>query len=535
MSGELIWILAAGIAWGSVLSARRLIHYFQLESYQFPGFFRSITRNLLRALLPGVVMTAASGVLMYIFTHLYPTAAGISVWIIALAYAVGMILGGLWWNALEKKTALKKDLKFTPRIKRLYGTAAVVFFLLAMVLAHFLNASLSLVLFPLFLPIWVAAAGLIAWPVEKLISELYFRDAQRILNQVPGLIRIGITGSYGKTTVKVILGTLLAEKYQTLVTRASFNTPMGITREIRESLQPTHQVFVAEMGARHVGDIKELVRLVHPTIGVISSVGPQHLETFHTLDRIKRTKYELIEGLPENGVAFFPDDNGICFTYYQQTRREKILAALDQFHGPDVWAENIQEDTTGSSFDLCTKAERITCHTKLWGRHNIQNIVLAASVALHLGVSMTAVRRGIEKLQPVEHRLQTTTYGNGITIIDDAFNSNPQGAEAALQVLKKFTGKRYIVTPGMVELGKEEETLNHKFGHSMASCADVAVLVGKKRTMPIQRGLLEAGFNAGNMHVVDSLDQARKVVGQLVKSGDVVLFENDLPDQYSEK
>lgn len=140
--------------------------------------------------------------------------------------------------------------------------------------------------------------------VEKLISEMYFRDAQRKLRERPDLIKIGITGSYGKTSVKFILGTLLQEKYQTLVTPASFNTPMGVTRIIREKLRPAHQVFVAEMGARHVGDIREMCRLVHPTLGVLTSVGPQHLDTFKTLERIKQTKYELMEAIPQDGCCF---------------------------------------------------------------------------------------------------------------------------------------------------------------------------------------------------------------------------------------
>ena len=159
-------------------------------------------------------------------------------------------------------------------------------------------------LLPLLLPLWVALGGLLAWPIEKLVSEMYFRDAQKKLAARPDIIKIGITGSYGKTSVKFILGTILQEKYQTLITPSSFNTPMGVTKIIRERLTPATQVFVAEMGARHVGDIKELCRLVHPRYGVLTSVGPQHLDTFHTLERIKNTKYELMDAVPADGCCF---------------------------------------------------------------------------------------------------------------------------------------------------------------------------------------------------------------------------------------
>ena len=532
MESALIWLLAAGVAWGTLLSARRLIHYFQLESYQFPGYFRTVWRNLLRAMMPGVVMTVTASALLYVLLQLVPSAKGWMVIVLTFAHFLGMLIGGFWWGALERTPPAKKPLVVTPRVKRLFVTAAILFPLVAYGSQALIGTLWGMVLFPLFLPLWVALAGLLAWPVEKLVSELYFRDAQRILNQVSGLIRIGITGSYGKTSVKAILNTLLSEKYQTLVTRESFNTPMGVTREIREKLLPTHQVFVAEMGARHVGDIRELVRLVHPTIGVISSVGPQHLDTFHTLERIRRTKYELIDGLPADGVAFFPDDGGICLEYYHRTDKHKVLAAVHGDHHPDVWAEDIQADRQGSTFLLCTADQRIPCQTRLLGMHNIQNVVLAASVALHLGISMAAVARGIGKLQPVTHRLELLPDRGGITVIDDAFNSNPKGAEAALQVLKGFSGKRIIVTPGMVELGKDEATHNRQFGQSMAACVDVAILVGKKHTQPIVAGLQDAGFPQDHLHVVSSLDEARLLLGKIAAPGDVVLFENDLPDNY---
>ena len=143
--------------------------------------------------------------------------------------------------------------------------------------------SAFILFFPVLLPVWIALCGLLAWPLEQLISELYFRDAQRILKERNDLIRIGITGSWGKTSVKFILGTILEERFHTLVTPASFNTPMGVTKVIRSAIEPGHRVFIAEMGARHVGDIKEMCRLVHPQIGILTSVGPQHLDTFKTI------------------------------------------------------------------------------------------------------------------------------------------------------------------------------------------------------------------------------------------------------------
>ncbi len=513
-----------------MLSCRGLVHYFQLESYQFPGFFRTLLRNVRRAVLPGAVVTAVGLVCMLVFE-----AEMKQFWPGVIITALAILGTGVWVRGTFRDEHAKKKLVYTARIKRLYAVAGVLWLALLVVLALVSPWLVwPMVLFPLLLPLWVALAGLLAWPIEKLISEMYFRDAQRILGQRPDLIKIGITGSYGKTSVKFILGTLLSEKYQTLVTPSSFNTPMGVTKIIRTKLLPAHQVFVAEMGARHVGDIKEMCRLVHPTYGVLTSVGPQHLDTFKTIDRIKSTKYELMDALPESGCCFFPDDGAICRELYDRTTKEKRLCSLAGGPDADVWAEQIRVSPAGSSFELCTREGRVSCETRLLGEHNIQNVLLAATVCLRLGLTLRQIARGIAKLEPVEHRLQLLSNPGGMTIIDDAFNSNPRGAEAALKVLAQFPERRIIITPGMVELGEKEADFNRAFGEKMAGSVDIAILVGKKHTKPIAEGLLAAGFDEASLHPVSSLDEATALLGQLGRAGDTVLFENDLPDHYAE-
>ncbi|MBQ8312619.1 MAG: UDP-N-acetylmuramoyl-tripeptide--D-alanyl-D-alanine ligase [Clostridia bacterium] len=516
-------LYALAVAAACLLASRGLIHYFQLESYQFPGYFRTLKRNWKNALLPGLLLTVVLLAVGFFLRNADSAVLRVLVTLCALLITLGAIGH---FDLLNVKKA-KKPLVFTPRVKRLYAVAAVVYFLICWVLPF--NWT-----FPLLLPLWVALAGLLAWPIEKLISEMYFRDAQRMLKARPDLIKIGITGSYGKTSVKFILGTMLSEKYQTLVTPSSFNTPMGVTKIIRTKLQPAHQVFVAEMGARHVGDIKEMCRLVHPTYGVLTSVGPQHLDTFKTIDRIKKTKYELMDAIPEGGCCFFPDDGAICRELFDKTTKTKRLCCLNGNGTADVWAEDVTVSPAGSHFMLCTKDGSIACETKLLGEHNIQNILLAATVCLHLGLTLRQISRGIARLSPVEHRLQLIP-STGVTIIDDAFNSNPRGAEAALKVIREFPGRRIIITPGMVELGEGEDEFNRVFGRKMADCVDVAILVGVKHTQPIAEGLKEAGFGEGNIHPVRSLDEAAALLRQIGRPGDVALFENDLPDNYSEQ
>ena len=541
------WLWTVCCPLGCLLAARKLIHWFQLESYQFPGYFRTLRRMGPRAWIPGAVMAAGTFACFLMEKALLaavPHGAGSEAFFLYPGCALwAAALGWMLYRRAARQPE-KKKLVFTPRIKRLYGVCIAVWCLLCflwqgltyrMIPGEAELARLALLCaFALALPLWVALGGLLAWPIEKAISEMYFRDAQRILREHPDLIRIGITGSWGKTSVKFILGTLLSERFPTLVTPASFNTPMGVTKVIRTRLEPGHRVFVAEMGARHVGDIREMCRLVHPTIGLLTSVGPQHLDTFHTQERITRTKYELIDAIPPDGSCFFADDDGIVTGLWEKTEKDKTLTGMDPDRD-DVWAEELQVSPRGSRFLLCHGEEKIPCETELLGELNIRNILLCAGVCLKLGMTGKEIARGIRKLRPVEHRLELKRNPGGITVLDDAFNSNIRGAEQAFRVLKEFPGKRIIITPGMVELGERETEMNRRFGGMMADCCDEAVLVGRKRAEAIRAGLREKGFPERGIHTVGNLGEAAELLKTLAGAGDTLLFENDLPDNYSEE
>ena len=532
-------ILCIGITAGCLLAGRILLHYFQLESYQFPGYFRTVRRNLLKAILPGICMMILLIAVLIISNASMQSAAVKTIWVSAAALV--MTAGGLFAGKLFSEKNAKKKFVYTPRVKRLYAVSFVLLTIILILAAgavsskdlHGRLAQAFILVFPALLPLWVALCGLTAWPIEKLISEMYFRDAQAILRKHPDLIRIGITGSWGKTSVKFILGTILEEKYHTLVTPASYNTPMGVTKVIRTKLEPGHRIFIAEMGARHVGDIKEMCRLVHPQIGVITSVGPQHLDTFKTVERVAATKYELIQALPDDGTAFFADDGGICRELYIQTKKEKHLTGLDPDQD-EIWAEDISYSPEGCTFRLCRKDETIICHTNLLGELNILNILLCASVAIRLGMTMEQIARGISRIKPVEHRLQLIRHPGGLNVIDDAFNSNIRGAKQAFSVLKQFPKKRIVVTPGMVELGEQEYEMNRQFGAAMADCCDTAILIGKKRSSAIAEGIQAKGIPENNIHTVSSLADATELLKTIAHEGDTVLFENDLPDNYTE-
>ncbi len=419
---------------------------------------------------------------------------------------------------LPKTAGNKKPLNYTPRVKRLFVTTILS----------------NIILFPLLLfPAYGVYVG--AWlnqPLEEAIKNHYLNDAKRKLKKRNDLMKIGITGSFGKTSAKFFLHTILCEKFSVCTSPESFNTPMGLTRVVREHLQEHHQILIAEMGARYVGDIGELCDLIHPTIGIVTALGPQHLETFGSMENLINTKYELIDSLPQDGLAVLNFENQYCKTFADRTKTKVLSFGFHE--GCDIYAKDITVTSIGSRFILCAGDEEITCKTKLLGKHNVLNILSASAVAHHLGLTLQEIARGIAKIEAVPHRLQILPTGNGITVIDDAFNSNPEGARVALEVLSSFEGRKIIITPGMIELGQREREENFLFGKNCAAVVDIALLIGKNRTAPIYEGLIRGGFDSNNIVVLNNLEEATAHLATLTRVGDVVLFENDLPDSYSE-
>jgi len=508
-----------------MLCARPFWHLLQLESYQLPGYGRALRRVGWREWFSGALLAMTN---LLLIGALFWSAFSGMILFVAWATLIDFAVAVFVYMRLRRRPT-KKKLVITPRLARLLWATLLVCVLgsLAAYIVHYMLA----LLWPLLTPAWVALAAWLVQPLEARVNKGFFQDAQRVLRGRPELIRIGITGSYGKTSVKFMLATLLGERFHVLTTPGSFNTPMGLARVIREQLAPEHQVFIAEMGARHVGDIRELCELVSPAIGLLTSVGPQHLETMGTIERVTETKYELIQSLPRDGAAFFGRNNEICERLYHRCPlSEKRLA------GERLRAEDVEVGPFGSRFALADgQGRRVLCQTKLLGAHNIDNLLLCAEAALHLGLTLEEMAAGIAKLQPVEHRLQLLDTGNGVIVIDDAFNSNPAGAKSALDVLRGFTtGRRIVITPGMVELGPQQDALNETFGRQMADSADIAILIGKRRAEPIIRGLEKGGFDPSNLHVVSTLDESTALLATLARPGDAVLYENDLPENYAE-
>ena len=493
-------------------------HMFQLNAYKPRVHLLWLRRNFLTGYLPrhGLALLAL------LTAFLGPVGAGLGGLIFFVATA--------WLN---RPRAAKKPLVFTGRIKRMMATnlilgAALLGLALALGGAWPAAASALLILAA---PLMMLAANTLNSPLEKGINQWYINDAKRILAGRPDLIVIGVTGSYGKTSTKHFLTKLLSSKYNVLMTPESYNTTLGVVRTIREQLKPIHQIFICEMGARDTGHIKEICDLVHPRHGVITSIGPQHLETFKTQENIINTKFELAEALPEDGVAFLNYDNE--FIRNRGYGRKKITYG-SRSEDCDYRATEVRVSSRGSSFSarLADGVAR-TFETRLIGAPNVENLIGAMAVADYLGVPADDLAISIRRLESVPHRLQLINRGQTL-IIDDAFSSNQNGAKAALEVLALFDGFKILATPGMVELGAAQDQYNHKFGVEAASVCDFVILAGARQTRSIWEGLKSAGYPEERIFVAESLAQIFEKINALDSGGrqKVVLLENDLPDNY---
>ncbi len=505
------------------------VHMLQQNGYKNKGQLKWLKENFSRQRFLCIYVLSAAAVIVF-GKHI------VSV-ITAVIFAIPVLLG----YVMQKKNNTKKKLVYTNRVKRLIacdlvfnGALVIVPFVFMMINGHAVWGasifSFILCILTVLQPVGLIFCNVLMKPIEKHVNNGFIKDAKKRLASNPGLKVIGVTGSYGKTSIKFFLKELLSEKYNVLATPESFNTPMGVVRTIRESLKPTHEIFICEMGAKHVGDIKEICDIVNPAHGIITSVGPQHLETFKTIDNVRKTKFELADALPQDAKLFINGDS-------EEARkgaegRNVIFYGIDTKDG--YYAKDIKLSPLGTDFTVVTPdGEQESFHMRLIGALNALNVLGAITVAHSFGVELSELKVPVRRIVPVTHRMELREHG-AFTIIDDAYNSNPVGSRAAVETLKDFDGVRILITPGMVELGSREDELHYKFGTYAAPCCDYILLVNRYRTGEIKRGALDHGFPEERLFEFDKFSEAMNYACTKINEEGhrFILLENDLPDAF---
>lgn len=530
-------IAVAGLA-GAVSAGYRALHVLQLEGYRIERYLRHSREGLSAGSFAETgVATATLAVALALAAFGVP---GTDLIVAAVALGEAALLGWLIWTRPSKKPIV-----LTARMYRIIAmTGALVFVLVALkvwgvglfrlttgptsaaVTYYALAAALTLLM-----PLVCVAALVVLEPIEATLRRGFVDKARARLAAVSPIV-IGVAGSYGKTTTKAALAAVLSAKYRVLATPESYNTLLGVTRTINELLADDTEVLIVEMGARHPGDIAEICDLVRPTIGVITRLGPQHLEYFKTEETIVRAKTELARALPADGIAIADADGISDFAPpLDWTARTVRVSAR-----PDSCAEAVLGDVVvsgeGTSFSVTrSDGSRIEAKTRLLGRHAAFNSALAVVAGLELGVDPIAIRTGLARLAPVTHRLEVVR-NDSVVVIDDAFSSNPEGFAAALEVLAAFPGRRILITPGMIELGVRSVAEHVAIARLAAEACDIVILVGRAYPSEFATALRDSGLPEDSLHTTASLAEATEVLGTLLAAGDVVLFENDLPDNF---
>lgn len=536
--------------------AKYFLHVFQQTGYKLNEYGQWIRANWDSKVLPWELGLYNIFILFAILPEkwlpIQITRSAITIFLFVFAF--------FWMGSVRryKTENIKKPLVFTSRVKRLLIPLIILssFFPilftyssftgkllypnlpLANYNAEFLAFDVVLLVFgwiggAILAPLWVALGGLIMRPFENRIHEGFKKQARRKLASMPHLKVIAITGSYGKTSTKFMVRDLLKERYSVCSTPGSYNTPMGICKVINNDLQSHHQILILEMGARYEGNIQELCDIAQPDIAIVTNVGVAHMETFGSKEIIAREKGKIVDNLATGGVAILNYDDALVASMGEN--RIDIQRIGVGLTSGDVVGSNIEYNTEGTQFSVSIDDSTERFQTKLLGAHNVQNMLLAIGAAFYFDIRLKTMAMAAKNIEPIEHRLELKKAGD-LFIIDDAFNSNPVGAKNAVEILGSFkSGRRIIITPGMVELGDLEEIENKLFGVAIGKAnLDLIILVGKERSIPIQDGIETVEGQWEKVRVVNSLFEANNILKEFAQPGDVVLYENDLPDVYNE-
>lgn len=510
------------------------LRYFQQEEYNTKRFINWYIKNKAFDRKGSIVSLIAIGLLCINFAYNF---------LIFLLYSIVLI--GIANSEADPRITGKITLKMTARAKRIFYTSllfALVTLISVIFILHtkynllafdFIQLFYLILLFQI-LPVFLLLSTILLSIDESRRRKVFINEAKEKLKLLNPYV-IGITGSYGKTSTKVVLAKLLETSLApTFAPPKSINTAMGITREIRERLEPFQKYAVIEMGAYLQGSIKKLCNLTPPKAGIITAVGLAHLERFKTPENVLLAKSELAQAIPADGILVCNGDNvGARKISELHTKATTKLYGLNKDSGYlDYLVTDLKFSNEGSTFKINFSGQSLDAFTKLSGRPNISNILASFALAHTLGANPELLLAAIRNLEPIDNRLEVRKMGH-YTQINDAYNSNPEGFAAALEVLEQLSGnQKILMTPGMIEFGDQEFELNKNIAKIAAKICSRVIIVGSTNKKALEEGLLEGGFARGNIIFAENRTKAFEFLTPLIQAYDIVLIENDLLDLY---
>ena len=518
-------------------AAKRLMtymHAFQQEEYDNERFMKWMLRHIVFDKRLTIFILAISA------TSIFVTPLFVSF----LTFSAFTVIA---YTEKDPRKEAKKKLVLTQRVKRTLAPAIIMLAILGVI--PFFTGVIAWLICIQLVPFVLILSNIMLMRSEEKIQQSFLDEAKNKINDLNPTI-IAVTGSFGKTSVKHILGHILKSQAPTLITPGSVNTPMGITRVIREQLSAAHKYFIVEMGAYGPGSIARLCDLTSPDYGIISAIGHAHYERFKTLETVAATKFELAQAVlskkgkmivHERTLRFensrrIKDEKPIFFTVVGEPYNLKTHNSIKEYYlkDGDPVIEDIIQSKNGLEVRLLWNDDAYILKAPLYGRHHGHNIALAFITAVQLGIEPSQVETALMSLPQIAHRLEVKKQPDGTTIIDDAYNSNPAGFSTALQLLEKLGTKdaqKILVTPGMVELGQAHDQAHAKAGQHAGEVCDICIVVQPQRIKRFIDGFYQTG-RGKTLVEVDTFDEAADRLADFKRVGDVILLENDLPDIY---
>lgn len=456
---------------------------------------------------------------------------------------------GRYWRLLFKKGLWpkgeqRKKLVWTRKATALMVMAGALQILIGIALYFLHGWIVALIVFALLFTIYFSLFTLsliLLWPFDYLVKSLIISRAKAKIESLKGrkgvdgdkgeLAIIGIAGSYGKTTMKEVLLEVLGAKFNTAATPESVNTPVGIARWILKKFDGSLDIAIIEMGEHYPGDIEELCKLTKPDIAVVTGINESHLERMKTLDNIVATVFEVVSGTKAGGLVVLNADDGLVMKNYKKY--------VWPDHRVVEYKAESRKYKVFSAEKLCWEAEvegTGKVDVNLLGEYSLGDVDAAVKIAKNLGMNSQEIIAGIKNIKPVEHRLQPIKSGGDVLVIDDSYNGNPAGAAEAIKVLSRFTNRRKIyITPGLVEMGKAAAEIHREIGRQLAGVADVVILIKNSVTPFIEEEIRNYELGTGKKPEVvwfDTAPEAHAALKNILKPGDLILFQNDWGDQY---
>ena len=473
------WILKYALFW---------LYLLQLKDYHIGRFIDHFRTEKGRKLI-----FSPAQIIKLVLLPLLLFGAGLSVhalYILILVYFVQLLAG------IVKKSVRKPIFTYKIIFLTVISLTLVLASLILAVISGSAHKLGVLLIFDLALPLTISAVVLIFQPFSVLVRNNTLKKAERKIQEIKsgGRIKvIAITGSYGKTTTKEFLSTILSRKYKVLSTKEHQNSEIGVDGCILDNLTKECDVFIAEIGAYNRGKIKEVCSVIKPDIGIVTGVNEQHLALFGSIENLLSAEggVEMANSLPDSGLLVVNGDNKYCINLYKNFNKEKRIYSLsNKTINSDIWADSVTLHEQDVSFLAIDKSGQMAHFgAKVLGRQNIQNLLGAILTAKELGMSFGEISEALGDIKQEQGGLAIRQEKHGIKIIDSSYSANPDGVFADLDYLSMFNGKKIIIMPCLIELGKKSPEVHEKIGEKIGQICDLAIITTKDYLRDIEKGV----------------------------------------------